>query len=75
VLKTIKMLGLDNRFPIDVKGVKVAPRDVVAATLPDPAHLGGQMFGKTCAGTWVKGSRTANRVRSTCIRWPITRPA
>jgi saccharopine dehydrogenase (NAD+, L-lysine forming) len=55
VLKTIKMLGLDNRFPIDVKGVRVAPRDVVAATLPDPAHLGDQMFGKTCAGTWVKG--------------------
>ena len=55
VLKTIKMLGLDNRFPIDVKGVKVAPRDVVAATLPDPAHLGDQMFGKTCAGTWIKG--------------------
>ena len=25
VLKTIKMLGLDNRFPIDVKGVEVAP--------------------------------------------------
>ncbi len=55
VLKVIKMLGLDNRFPIDVKGVKVAPRDVVAACLPDPAHLGEQMFGKTCAGTWVKG--------------------
>ncbi len=55
VLKTIKMLGLDNRFPIDVKGVQVAPRDVVAACLPDPAHLGDQMFGKTCAGTWVKG--------------------
>jgi saccharopine dehydrogenase (NAD+, L-lysine-forming) len=57
VLKTIKMLGLDNRFPIDVKGVQVAPRDVVAACLPDPAHLGNQMFGKTCAGTWVKGTK------------------
>ena len=57
VLKTIKMLGLDNRFPIDVKGCKVAPRDVVAACLPDPAHLGDQMFGKTCAGTWVKGTK------------------
>jgi saccharopine dehydrogenase-like NADP-dependent oxidoreductase len=33
----------------------VAPRDVVAACLPDPAHLGDRMFGKTCAGTWVKG--------------------
>lgn len=55
VLKTIKMLGLDNKEPINVKGVQVAPRDVVAACLPDPAHLGDVMFGKTCAGTWVKG--------------------
>lgn len=55
VLKTLHMLGLDNKEPIDVKGVKVAPRDVVAACLPDPAHLGDRMFGKTCAGTWVKG--------------------
>jgi saccharopine dehydrogenase-like NADP-dependent oxidoreductase len=57
VLKTIKMLGLDNKDPINVKGVKVAPRDVVAACLPDPAHLGDRMFGKTCAGTWVKGKK------------------
>lgn len=55
VLKTLHMLGLDNKEKIDVKGVMVAPRDVVAACLPDPAHLGSQMFGKTCAGTWVKG--------------------
>jgi saccharopine dehydrogenase-like NADP-dependent oxidoreductase len=57
VLKTIKMLGLDNKDPINVKGVQVAPRDVVAACLPDPAHLGDRMFGKTCAGTWVKGRK------------------
>lgn len=57
VLKTIKMLGLDNKEPIHVKGVMVAPRDVVAACLPDPAHLGDHMFGKTCAGTWVKGKK------------------
>ena len=57
VLKTIKMLGLDNKEPIDVKGVQVAPRDVVATCLPDPAHLGDRMFGKTCAGTWVKGTK------------------
>jgi len=57
VLKTLKMLGLDNKEAIDVKGVKVAPRDVVAACLPDPAHLGDRMFGKTSAGTWVKGTK------------------
>jgi saccharopine dehydrogenase-like NADP-dependent oxidoreductase len=55
VLKTLHMLGLDNKEPIKVKDVMVAPRDVVAACLPDPAHLGDRMFGKTCAGTWIKG--------------------
>ncbi len=55
VLKTLHMLGLDNKEPINIKGVMVAPRDVVAACLPDPAHLGDRMFGKTSAGTWVKG--------------------
>ncbi|MGD0612203.1 MAG: saccharopine dehydrogenase C-terminal domain-containing protein [Anaerolineales bacterium] len=57
VLKTLHMLGLDNKEPIQVKGVKIAPRDVVAACLPDPAHLGDRMFGKTSAGTWVKGMK------------------
>ncbi len=57
VLNTLHMLGLDSKTPIQVKGVDVTPRDVVAACLPDPAHLGDRMFGKTCAGTWVKGIR------------------
>jgi saccharopine dehydrogenase (NAD+, L-lysine-forming) len=57
VLKTLHMLGLDNKNKIKVKGVMVAPRDVVAACLPDPAYLGDKMFGKTCAGTWVKGRK------------------
>ena len=55
VLKTLHMLGLDNKQKINVKGLPVAPRDVVSACLPDPAHLGERMHGKTCAGTWVKG--------------------
>ena len=55
VLKTLHKLGLDNKEKITIKGVQVAPRDVVAACLPDPAHLGEMMSGKTCAGTWVKG--------------------
>jgi saccharopine dehydrogenase (NAD+, L-lysine-forming) len=55
VLKTLHLLGLDNKNEIKVKDVMVAPRDVVAACLPDPAHLGDRMFGKTSAGTWIKG--------------------
>ena len=57
VLKTLHMLGLDNKEKIAVKDVMVAPRDVVAACLPDPAHLGDRMSGLTCAGTWVKGTK------------------
>ncbi len=57
VLKTLALLGLDKKEPINVKGVQVAPRDVVAACLPDPAKLGDHMFGKTCAGTWVTGTK------------------
>ena len=55
VLRTLHKLGLDAKEPIPVKGVEVAPRDVVAAALPDPATLGERMSGKTCAGTLVTG--------------------
>lgn len=61
VLKTLHMLGLDKKEKIEVKGVKVAPRDVVAACLPDPAHLGERMHGKTCAGTWVRGTQEGRK--------------
>ncbi|MET7708185.1 saccharopine dehydrogenase C-terminal domain-containing protein [Micromonospora sp. NPDC005413] len=55
VLKTLHKLGLDAVSPVRVRGVEVSPRDVVAASLPDPATLGERMRGKTCAGTWVRG--------------------
>lgn len=60
VLKVLHMVGLDKKEPIMVKGVTVSPRDVVAACLPDPAHLGELMDGQTCAGLWVKGLRNGN---------------
>jgi len=55
VLKTLQKLDLVSTEPVEVRGVKVSPRDVVAAALPDPAELGNKMHGRTCAGTWVKG--------------------
>lgn len=42
-------------------GVEVAPRDVIAACLPNPAALGDRMSGKTCAGTWVTGTKNGKR--------------
>jgi len=55
ILKTINMLGMDKKENVDVQGVSVSPRDLLAASLPDPATLGSRMKGKTCAGTLVKG--------------------
>jgi saccharopine dehydrogenase-like NADP-dependent oxidoreductase len=55
VLRTLDLLGLDSREPVRVRDAEVAPRDVVAAVLPDPATLGDRMTGKTCAGTFVTG--------------------
>ncbi len=55
VLQVLHKTGLDSREPVKVRGVDVSPRDVVAATLPNPAELGNRMHGKTCAGTWLKG--------------------
>ena len=57
VLKTLHKLGLDSTRKVQVGQVTVSPRDVVAACLPDPATLGDRMHGKTCAGTWVRGTK------------------
>jgi saccharopine dehydrogenase (NAD+, L-lysine forming) len=57
VLQMLHKLGLDSTQPVRVRGVEVAPRDVVAAALPDPATLGDRMRGQTCAGTLVTGRK------------------
>ncbi len=67
VLQTLHRIGLDSTVPILVGGHPVSPRDVVAACLPDPATLGDRMRGKTCAGTWVRGTGKDGRPRSTYL--------
>jgi saccharopine dehydrogenase (NAD+, L-lysine-forming) len=67
VLKTLHKLGLDATTKVDVNGVKVSPRDVVAACLPNPATLGDKMSGKTCAGLWVRGTGKDGQPRSTYL--------
>jgi saccharopine dehydrogenase (NAD+, L-lysine forming) len=67
VLQTLHKLGLDSTEPVSVRGQMVAPRDVVAAALPDPATLGERMTGRTCAGTWVTGTGTDGGERSTYL--------
>jgi saccharopine dehydrogenase (NAD+, L-lysine-forming) len=67
VLKTLNKLGLDRTDPVSVRGLQVAPRDVVAAALPDPATLGDKMRGRTCAGTYVTGTGKDGRPRKTYL--------
>ena len=49
-------LNMDRRT-IKVKGVEVAPRDVIAAAAPDPSEIGKNYVGQTAAGTWVRGKK------------------
>ncbi|MGY1701139.1 saccharopine dehydrogenase family protein [Geodermatophilus sp. SYSU D00766] len=63
VLKALHTTGLDSTTPVRVGDVEVAPRDLVAAALPDPATLGELMTGRTCAGLWVSGTGTDGRPR------------
>jgi saccharopine dehydrogenase (NAD+, L-lysine-forming) len=63
VLEALHKTGLDRTEKIRVRDVEVAPRDVVAASLPNPAELGDRMHGKTCAGTWVTGTGVDGKPR------------
>ena len=67
VLKTLHKLNLDSTEPVTVRGMQVAPRDVVAAALPDPATLGDKMHGRTCAGTYVTGKGKDGQPRATYL--------
>lgn len=71
VLKTLHRLGLDRTKPTRVRSlqgpVDVSPRDLVAAVLPNPATIGPQMTGKTCAGVLVTGKDKDGRERATYL--------
>jgi saccharopine dehydrogenase-like NADP-dependent oxidoreductase len=67
VLRTLNRLGLDSTEPVRARGIEVAPRDVVAAALPDPATLGDRMTGVTCAGTYVTGTGADGEPRATYL--------
>jgi saccharopine dehydrogenase-like NADP-dependent oxidoreductase len=71
VLETLHKLGLDRTKPTRVRSaqgpVDVAPRDVVAAVLPNPATIGPLMTGKTCAGVLVTGKDKDGRERATYL--------
>ncbi|MEG0829041.1 MAG: saccharopine dehydrogenase NADP-binding domain-containing protein [Anaerovoracaceae bacterium] len=56
-LKVITSLGLRSLEPVEVNGVKVVPRDIVAACAPQPKDIGDEMIGKMCVGIHCIGTK------------------
>lgn len=56
-LKVIDKLGLRSLHPVDINGVKVVPRDVVAACAPQPKDIGDEMTGKMIVGVHCIGKK------------------
>ena len=56
-LKVIDHLGLRSLHPVDVDGVKVVPRDVVAACAPQPKDIGDEMQGEMLVGVHCIGEK------------------
>lgn len=57
ILQTLHKLGLTRSDAIDVHGIRVVPRAVLCALLPEPSKMGGLMKGKVCVGTSVRGQK------------------
>lgn len=56
-LKVLDRLGLRSIKPVDVNGVKVVPRDVVAACAPQPRDIGSEMEGEMLVGVHCIGEK------------------
>jgi len=53
--------GLLSKEPVDIKGVKVRPLDVVAAMLPPPAAFADKVKGDTCFVVKVTGIKDGRK--------------
>ncbi|HHY39392.1 MAG TPA: saccharopine dehydrogenase-like oxidoreductase [Clostridia bacterium] len=62
LLHSLRLVGLHRIDEVTVKGVRVVPRDVVTALLPEPRDLGGKIKGDALVGTLVKGRRGEAKV-------------
>ena len=56
-LKVLDKLGLRSLHPVDVNGVRVIPRDVVAACAPQPKDIGDEMKGEMLVGVHCIGEK------------------
>ena len=64
MLRILKQLNLTSKEPIEVKGIKVAPKDVLLSLLPKPADLAGKVEGYSCIAVEVTGQKAGKHVRA-----------
>jgi saccharopine dehydrogenase-like NADP-dependent oxidoreductase len=57
----LRRLGLLRPDPVDVRGVRVRPMDVVAAALPAPVDLLGRIRGHACCVVEVSGQKDGRK--------------
>jgi saccharopine dehydrogenase (NAD+, L-lysine-forming) len=60
-MKWIRKLGMHSLKPMDVKGVKVAPLDVVIALMPQPVDLIGKVKGFAAVVVEVIGKKNGKK--------------
>jgi saccharopine dehydrogenase (NAD+, L-lysine-forming) len=64
MLKVLRQLNLTSKEPIDVKGVKIAPKDLLLALLPKPADLAGKVEGFSCITVDMIGKKAGRKIRA-----------
>ncbi len=69
VSKTLRPIGMLSKEPIEVKGVKVKPQDVVAAMMPNPVEFSDRVRGDT--GFMVEVLGVKDGKRSKVRMWTI----
>ena len=63
MLKILKQLNLTSKEPIEVKGAKIAPKDVLLSLIPKPADLAGKVEGYSCIAVEVAGRKAGKKMR------------
>lgn len=64
IVNVLRWLNLTSKTPIEVKGVKIAPKDLLLSLIPKPADLAGKVEGYSCITVEVAGQIGGKHVRA-----------
>jgi saccharopine dehydrogenase (NAD+, L-lysine-forming) len=61
-LEVLQNVGMTRVDPVDYKGQRVVPLELLKELLPDPASLGARYTGKTCIGCVIDGVKDGKKM-------------